>query len=247
MENVNKINVLGINFNNVKMQDAVNKCNEFLLSDKLNMIITPNPEIVMHARKNEEFKNIINNSELVIPDGIGVIYGSKILKTPLKERVAGFDLICNLFENTESSVEKKVYILGAKPGVAQIAKQKLEEKYNLKVVGLQDGYFNQDAIPEIIENINLSGANILLVGLGMEKQEKFIYDNKDKLNVKIAIGCGGTIDVFAGTVKRAPKIFQKLGLEWFYRLLKQPSRIGRMMVLPKFLLVVLFKGKKESK
>lgn len=247
MENINKINVLGINFDNVTMKQAVEKCNDFLLTNKLNMIITPNPEIVMYARKNAEFKKIINNSELVIPDGIGVVYGSKILKRPLKERVAGFDLICNFFENTESTIEKKVFILGAKPGVAEIAKQKIEEKYKIKVVGVQDGYFNQDAIPELIKIINNSDANILLVGLGMEKQEKFIYENKEKLNVKIAIGCGGSIDVFSGTVKRAPKIFQKLGLEWFYRLLKQPSRIVRMMVLPKFLMVVLFKGKKESK
>lgn len=247
MENVNKINVLGVNFDNITMKEAVDKCNDFLLTDKLNIIITPNPEIVMHARKNENFRNIINEAQLVIPDGIGVIYGSKILKTPLKQRVAGFDLICNFFENAENKAEKKVYILGAKPGVAEIAKQKLEEKYNLKVVGVQDGYFNKDLVPEIIQKINSSEANILLVGLGMEKQEKFIYENKVKLNAKIAIGCGGSIDVFAGTVKRAPKLFQKLGLEWFYRLLKQPSRIGRMMVLPKFLLVVLFKGKKESK
>ena len=244
MENTNRINVLGVNFDNVNMKEAINRCNDFIKNGNNNMIVTPNPEIVMFARKDIEFKEVINNAELIIPDGIGVIYGAKILKTPLKERVAGFDLICNLFD--DNTTEKRVFLLGAKPGVAELAKINLEEKYNIKVVGVQDGYFNDDAEDDIIEQINNSGANILLVGLGMKKQEMFTYRNKEKLRVNITIGCGGTIDVFAGVVKRAPKIFQKLGLEWLYRLLKQPSRIGRMMVLPKFLLVVIFKGKKES-
>lgn len=245
MENTDKINVLGVNFDNVNMSEAISKCNDFIATKTNNMIVTPNPEIVMFARKDKEFKEIINKAQLVIPDGIGIIYGAKILKTPLKERVAGFDLICKLFEDNTN--EKKVFLLGAKPGVAELAKINIEEKYNVKVVGIQDGYFNEDAEYEIISQINDSGANILLVGLGMKKQEMFIYKHNKKLNVNISIGCGGTIDVFAGVVKRAPEFFQKLGLEWLYRLLKQPSRIGRMMVLPKFLLVTIFKGKKESK
>lgn len=240
-----KINILGTLFNDVNMKEAIQECNSFLNSDKLNYIVTPNPEIVMVARKNLEFKEIINKADLVIPDGIGVIIASGILKRPLKERVAGFDLICNLFEDN-SNIEKRVYILGAKPGVPEMAKENIEKKYNVKVVGHRDGYFKKEDEQNIIRDVNNSGANILLVGTGMEKQERFIYEYQSQLQPKIAIGCGGSIDVFAGTVKRAPKFFQKCGLEWFYRLLKQPSRIIRMMVLPKFLLIVLFKGKKES-
>lgn len=241
---MNKIEILGVKFDNLDMQEAINKCNGFLKSNKLNYIVTPNPEIVMEAKKDEEFKEILNKADLSVPDGIGVVIASKILKMPLKQRVAGFDLICNLFSNNEN--EKKVYLLGSKPGVCELAKEKIEEKYNVKVVGMHDGYFKEDNEKQIIEDINNSGANILLVGMGMKKQEKLIYKYKDSLKVKIAIGCGGSIDVFSGTVKRAPKFFQKCGLEWLYRIIKQPTRIKRMMVLPKFLLIILFKEKKNK-
>lgn len=241
---MNKINILGVEFDNLNMEEAINKCNEFLQSDKLNYIVTPNPEIVMEAKKDEEFKKILNKADLSIPDGIGIVIASKILKKPLSERVAGFDLICNLFNNNQK--EKNVYLLGSKPGICEMAKEKIEEKYNVKVVGLHDGYFKEDEESKIIEDINNSGANILLVGMGMKKQEKLIYKYKDNLNIKIAIGCGGSIDVFSGAVKRAPSFFQKCGLEWLYRIIKQPTRIKRMMVLPKFLLIVLFKEKKNK-
>lgn len=235
-----KVNILGINFDNVTMQEAVDKCNEFMKSCNLNMIVTPNPEIVMLASEDEVFKNIVNSSSLVVPDGIGIVKAANILKKPMKQRVAGYDLICNFFSDTNSNIEKKVYILGAKPGVAQLAKENIEKQYNVKVVGTQDGYFKDEDVENIINEINNSQANILLAGMGMKKQEQFIYDNKEKLKVNIAIGCGGSIDVFAGTVKRAPKFWVKHNLEWLYRLIKQPSRIGRMLVLPKFLFKVMF-------
>jgi len=236
-----RINILNVKFDNVTMNEAITKCQDFLKTDKVNVIVTPNPEIVMQARKDDIYQKILNNSELVIPDGIGVVIGSKILKTPLKERVAGYDLICNLF-NEKSIDNKKIYILGAKPGVAEEAKKNIEMKYNAKVVGLHDGYFKKDDEETIIKDINNSGANILLVGLGMVRQEKFIDKYKKALNnIRIAIGCGGSIDVLAGVAQRAPKFFVKHNLEWFYRLIKQPTRIGRMMQLPKFLLVLVTK------
>ncbi len=242
---MNKIDILGVEFDNINMQEAIEKCNNFLDSGKLNYIVTPNPEIVMVAKEDEEFKKILNEANLVIPDGIGIIIASKILNKPLKQRLPGFELICNLFENSKK--EKRVYLLGSKPGVCELAKENIEKKYNVKVVGLHDGYFKEDEEISIIEDINESGANILLAGMGMKKQEKLICKYKDNLNVNIAIGCGGTIDVFSGTVKRAPKLFQKLGLEWLYRLIKQPSRFKRMLVLPKFLLIILFKEKRKIK
>lgn len=239
---MDKVNILGVEFDNVTMNEAINMCNEFLQSNKLNAIVTPNPEIVMLARKDEEFMKIINSASLVVPDGIGVIKGAKILKTPLKERVAGYDLICNLFDDTRE-IKKKVYILGAKPGVAEQAKANIEKKYNIEVVGTRNGYFQQEDVPKIVEDISMSGANILLVGMGMKKQEQFIFQNSDKLNVNIAIGCGGSIDVLAGVARRAPEFWVKHNLEWLYRLIKQPSRLFRMMVLPQFLLTVIFNKK----
>lgn len=243
---MNKINVLGIDFDNVNMQEAVEKCKVFLSGDTSNLIVTPNPEIVMAAKDNEEFKNIINHAALVIPDGIGVVKGASILGTPLKERVAGFDLISNLLELYKNG-EHTFYFWGSKPGIAELAKQKLEEKYpNIKIIGVDDGYFDDNKKRKIIENIRTLKPDILLVGTGAPKQEKIINELLDEKVFKIGIGCGGSLDVLSGTVKRAPKIFIKLHMEWAWRLLKQPSRIGRMMVLPKFLKEVKKVAKQKS-
>ena len=241
---MDKVEVLGIYFDNVNMTEAVERCEHMLNGEKANLLVTPNPEIVMKAKEDSEYKDIINNrASLVIPDGIGIIKGAKILETPLKERVAGYDLICNLLEKYKNG-EKTFYFWGSKPGVADIAKQKCEEKYpNIKIVGTDDGYFDDAKKEQIINKISELKPDILLVGIGFPKQEKLINSLLDKNIFKLAIGCGGSIDVLSGTVKRAPKLFIKLHIEWSWRLIKQPSRIGRMMVLPKFLSEV----KKEAK
>ena len=210
-------------------------------------IYTPNPEIIMSAKNDSEFMEILNKADLCTADGIGVVYGAKILGDPVPCRVAGFDLTCNILDRMKD-MEDGVFLFGAKPGVAEIAAKRLEEKYpGLNVMGTNDGYFTEKDVPAIIEKINNSGAKLLLVCLGAKKQEKWIQDNCDKLtNVRLCMGVGGTIDVFAGNVKRAPKIFIKLNLEWLYRLCKQPSRIGRYVAIPKFIIAVL-KSRKERK
>ena len=230
-----KIPLLGVNFDNVTMEEAVEKCMTFLSGDGSNLVVTPNPEIVMCAKDDPEFKEIINHASLVIPDGIGVIKGAKILGTPLKERVAGYDLICNLFEQAKDG-SISFYFWGSKPGVAELAKEKIKEKYpELNVLGTHHGYFKEEEENEIIEEIRSLKPDILLVGLGFPKQEKTIHKYLNERIFKIGIGCGGSIDVIAGTVKRAPKFFINLHLEWFYRLLKQPTRFKRMLVLPQFI------------
>ncbi len=243
-----KIDIMGVDVDNVTMKQAIGRFKTFMGKDKLHLVCTPNPEIIMRAKEDKSLKNILANADLVVPDGIGVVIASKILKgTSLKERVAGFDLVQNTMKISKDK-EYKYFFFGSKPDIAKLASEKMSEKYpNIEVVGYRDGYFEDSETDEIVDQINKSGANILLVGLGAPKQEQWIVDNRDKLdNIKVAVGVGGSLDVMSGEVKRAPVLFQKLGMEWFYRLISEPTRAKRMLVLPKFLIEVVEKRIKSK-
>ncbi|MBQ1274452.1 MAG: WecB/TagA/CpsF family glycosyltransferase [Cellulosilyticum sp.] len=237
----NKVDILGVSISNITMREATQKVKEFVKTDSFHSVYTPNPEFVMLAQDDEAFRKILNEADLVVPDGIGVVIGSKIKKTPLPERVPGYDLA----QNTMKEAVKegyKYYFFGGKPGVAEEAAVKMRETYpGIQIVGTRNGYFKPEDEAEIIADINASGANILFVCLGAPKQEKWIEANKHLMpHIRVAMGLGGSLDGMAGRVKRAPMIYQKLGLEWFYRLLKEPTRFKRMLVLPKFLVKVIF-------
>ena len=235
------IDILGVKVDKISFDNALDRAEQLVKTDGVSAVFTPNPEIIMAAKDDEEFREILNGADLCTADGIGVVYAARILKTPVPERVAGFDLTCALLECLSRSGEG-VFLFGAKPGVAETAKANMEKKYEgINIVGTRNGYFTADDEAEIIKEINESGAKLLLVCLGAPKQEKWIAANRDKLSVNLCMGVGGTLDVFAGTAKRAPKLFIKLNLEWLYRLLKQPSRIGRFAALPKFMIEVLKK------
>lgn len=241
------VNILGVNIDNITAAAALNRAEELVESEGTSVIYTPNPEIVMAAYEDPDFRGVLNSADMCVPDGIGVVYGSRIIGRPLPERVAGFDLSMGLMERM-SGFGGRVFLFGSKPGVADEAAKKLTEKFpGLRIAGTRNGYFAESDEPEIIDKINASNADLLMVCLGAPKQEKWINKYKDKLNVKLCIGAGGSLDVVAGTVKRAPEIFIKLNLEWFYRLCKQPSRIGRFMALPKFILTVKKENKKNDK
>jgi len=203
-------------------------------------IVTPNPEIVWMARRDRALSAAINGAGLVLPDGIGIVLAARILGTPLRcGRVPGIDFVAALFEKT-AAAGGRVFLLGAKPGIAQEAGKKLAEKYEgLVISGAEDGYFTEDG--PVINLINASGSDLLLVCLGAPKQELWMAENSGLLDVPLCIGLGGALDVFAGRVKRAPAVFIKLGLEWFYRLIREPSRIKRMIKLPLFVLAVIWK------
>ena len=231
--------VLGVPFDAVTMQEAVARAKKLLKEDGQHIICTPNPEIVMEAQKDRELMNILHEADLVVPDGIGVVWASKYSEIRLTERVAGFDLTQNLMADLAATGET-FYFFGGAPGVASAAARKMMKKYRgLKVVGVHNGYFDEKEEKRIIQDIKTKAPSILLVGLGAPKQEKWIYDNLRLIDAKIAIGVGGSFDVMAGNVKRAPMIFRQLGLEWFHRLITQPTRWRRMMRLPKFALTVL--------
>jgi len=233
------VDILGVRIDRVNLTDAQNKVLDFLKEDKLHMIFTPNSEIIMAAQKDQHLMDVLNNADMLIADGIGVVYASKILGKPLPERVAGFDLASRLIPILANN-HYSLYIFGGAPGVAEIAKAKLEEKNpGLRIVGVHDGYFDSQKEQEIINDINSKKPDVLFVCLGAPKQEKWIYEHREQLHVKVCMGIGGSIDVFAGKAKRAPEIYQKLGLEWFYRLMKEPWRYKRMLALPKFAWTVI--------
>lgn len=235
----NICNILGVPINNITHNEAVELVCGYLNNDDKKMIFTPNPEFVMSALKDEEFMNILNKGDLLVPDGIGVVIASKILGKALKERVAGYDLVQAVFNKIKDN-GKTVYFLGGGKGIAEDARAKMEDKHKgIKIVGVHDGYFDENEEKLIIEEINRLKPDLVLVGIGFPKQEKWIYKHKDILEVKVFIGVGGSFDGMSGNVKRAPDIFIKLGLEWFYRLVKQPSRFFRMLQLPLFLLTVI--------
>lgn len=231
--------ILGVPFNNMSAVEAVEMAMVCLEGESKGMLFTPNPEMVMLAQKDEEFMTILNSSTINVPDGIGIVYGSKFTSNPISERVAGYDLVQAVFDRMKTS-RKTVYFFGGAPGVAQAAKEAMEKKHRgLNVVGVADGYFDEEKEKQIIAEINELRPDLLLVGIGFPKQEKWIYNNLDRLNVKLAIGVGGSFDVMSGNVKRAPAIFIKLGFEWFHRLITQPSRFVRMLQLPVFMIEVI--------
>ncbi|OON97361.1 MAG: N-acetylmannosaminyltransferase [Epulopiscium sp. Nele67-Bin005] len=236
-----KITIMDIKIDKVTMNDAVEIFHHFLKTDKLRTICTPNPEIIMQSKENAPLKNFVNSADLVLPDGIGVVIASKILPCgSLPERVAGYDFVQKTMQTSKNKAHK-YYFFGGKPEVAQIAANNMRQKYpQIDVVGTHDGYFSDEDTQNIIDDINNSGANILLVALGSPKQELWILENGHKFtNLKVVIGVGGSLDVMAGVVKRAPKIFQQFGCEWLYRLISEPKRAKRMLVLPVFLVQVI--------
>ena len=234
-----KTDIMGIAFDNVTMQEALDKATAILQGDRTCYAVTPNAEIAYEAMKDESLRGLINGADLVLPDGAGVVLASKLLKTPLKQKVAGVDFADGLLGLLAES-GRSVYLLGSKPGVAELAAEKMREKHpGLIICGMHDGYFKDEA--PVIEAVNAAKPDVLFVCLGAPKQELFMKRHQQELTCRLMIGLGGSLDSFAGTVKRAPKWMIAANLEWLYRLYKEPKRFGRMLRLPKYLFAVLGK------
>lgn len=204
-----------------------------------NMIVNINPEIIINNYKNKDFVEKLNNQKYQIPDGIGVILASKIRKGNIKQRIAGIDFMDMIIEKS-LKLHPKIFLYGAKPDIIKAAENELKKKYQeINIVGTVDGYKSND---EVLKLLNEAKPDILFVGTGSPKQEKFILENKDKfLGIKIIMPVGGSFDVISKSLKRAPRIIIKYNLEWLYRLIKQPSRFFRQLKLVKFLLLILIK------
>ena len=225
-----KTDILGIQFDNLTREEAKEAGAVLLRSPEFHYAVTPNPEFILAADKDLEFQKILNQADLVLPDGIGVVYSAKILGTPLKGRVAGFDFACDMLD-VLNEMGGRLYLLGAKPGVAEEAGRRISEGHpDVGLCGTHDGYF-KDSDP-VAREVAQAQPDLLFVCLGAPKQEKWISRFGLITGAKLAIGLGGALDVFAGNVERAPEQWQKAGMEWAYRLKKEPKRIGRMAKLP---------------
>lgn len=225
-----RIDVLGVGFDNVTMAEAVDRACALLDQPGPHYVVTPNPEIVEVCRADAAAAAAVNGADLVLADGIGVIKGAAMLGTPLKERTPGIELAGHLMGKLAER-GKSLYLLGAKPGVAELAAKRLTAQYpGLTIAGTRDGYFKEDG--PVAEEIRRSGADCVFVCLGAPKQEKWMARWGALTGAKLAIGLGGALDVFAGNVDRAPEKWRRMGLEWAYRLSREPKRIGRMAKLP---------------
>ncbi|MFA6549509.1 MAG: polysaccharide pyruvyl transferase CsaB [Candidatus Margulisiibacteriota bacterium] len=228
-----EVDFSGIKVDNVTLTEAAQKAEEFIKSRQPHLIVTPNPEIIVTAQDDPDLKHIMNAADLRVPDGISMVVVSKILGRPLKERVSGIDLMLKLIK---ISAEKgyRIFLLGSAPGVAAEATKQLTNKHpSLQIVGTQDGYFKDDS--EVTQKIKNAGPDILFVGLGGGKQEKWCARRLQELGTSACMTIGGSLDVISGRKQRAPKWIQALYIEWLYRLITEPNRWKRQLALPKFL------------
>jgi len=233
-----KVAILDVNVDSVKMTEAIDIVEKLMDAQKPSFIATANAEMIMMADQDEELKSILNHADLVVPDGAGTVWAARHLGVSMPERVAGYDLTQHLLARAPQT-KKRVFFFGSAPGVADKAKIKAESEYpGIQIVGVRDGYFKKEQEQDIIDQIKNARPDLLLAALGVPKQEKWLYAHLQELNVPVSIGVGGTLDVMAGVMKRAPLWMQKAKLEWLFRGLLQPKRIGRLIALPRFVIKV---------
>jgi N-acetylglucosaminyldiphosphoundecaprenol N-acetyl-beta-D-mannosaminyltransferase len=235
----NRIAVLNVMIDVVTMKEAVATVKQFMLQKKPHLIVTPNAEMIMMANKDKQLAHIINSADLVVPDGAGVVWAARYQGNIMPERVAGYDLVQHLLREAVSE-KYRIYMFGGAPGVAERARKIAEERFpGVQIVGTRNGFFNEQEETGILNAIKICQPDILLVALGVPRQEKWLDEYKEELKVPVAIGVGGSFDVMAGIVQRAPLWMQRGNLEWLFRLLSEPKRAIRMLALPRFVIKVM--------
>lgn len=234
-QNFNTVSILGVDFIQATNQEFLEQIYADSRAGKNRFVVTANPEIVMLARQDREYANILAQADYTTADGIGIIKGASILNRTLPERITGFDTMKALLKwsNTEN---KRIFLLGAKPAVIKATVKKISQQYpNITICGWHDGYYKDEK--QVANEIKAAHPDFVFAALGFPKQEYFIDANRQVADA-IWMGVGGSFDVLANFTKRAPQKWQDLHLEWLYRLLKEPSRLGRMMSLPKYLILI---------
>lgn len=239
MSSVPTVSLYGIPVSKLDMKQTVQYLTEAIEQKRPHQVITANPIMLMAALENPNYHRMMQKAELIVPDGTGVVWAANYVGNPVSERVPGYDLMHELMKVGEKR-NWKVYLLGASPDVIQACADKLKLLYpGIQIVGVQDGYFGPERDEEIVSAIEAAAPDILLVGRSADTQEPWIAKYKERLGIPIMMGVGGSFDVLSGKLKRAPVAFQKMRLEWFYRLLQEPYRYKRMLVLPQFAVKVI--------
>ena len=236
---LNSVDLLGMRVDRVSMNQALELIEKFIAEKVPRHIVTADASMVVTAKQDTEFGGIVQDSDLVTPDGAGILWATKRLKRPVTSKVSGVDLSAKC---CELSAQKgwRIFFFGAAPGVAQTAAEKMTARFpGSQIVGWRDGFFTLEQEADVVAEIKAARPDILLVALGIPKQEKFIFRNKAALGVPVCIGVGGTLDVFSGTVKRAPVWMQNVGLEWLYRVASNPKKLSKVALLPRFALMTL--------
>jgi len=236
---VQRIEILGVPVDCVDMHMAVEIVDIMLAGDHAETVIAVNPEKVMKAQNDPLLMRRLRNAGLLIPDGIGVVLAARLLGLGRMERVPGSELmpaICELAANKGY----RVFLFGASPEVNKHTREVLTEKYpGILIVGNQDGYISDENMPGLIERINTLQTQIMFIALGSPKQELWMEEYLPRLDIRVCQGVGGTFDVIAGYVRRAPLIFRRMHLEWLYRLVTNPRRLLRQTALPRYMFQVL--------
>lgn len=229
-----KENYLGVDVCSYNYDELADLLMKDIEKKKKSFIVAINPEKIMKAQNDPALLELLNKAEYQIPDGVGVLLASKLKGGSIRSRVTGIDMMLKLCETAVQN-DKKIFMYGGKPGVAEAAKKELEKMFpGIKIVGTLDGYEKDQDV--VRSKINEHQPEILFVALGSPAQEHWIVANREKISPFVYQGVGGSFDVISGNLKRAPLAFQKVGMEWLYRLIKEPWRWKRQVILPQFLI-----------
>jgi N-acetylglucosaminyldiphosphoundecaprenol N-acetyl-beta-D-mannosaminyltransferase len=241
-----RVQILGIPIDCLTMAETMHRLESYARSDRPHFIITADAAGIVQAQSDPEYHALYSRADLVTPDSAGVLWAAKRAGHPLKERVSGVDIVdraCALSADKGYSI----YFLGAEPGVAELAAEKMQLRHpGCNIVGTRHGYFPPESDAIIALEVAELNPDFLFVAMGIPRQEKFILGTQEVIRARVAIGVGGSFDVFAGKVKRAPVLFQKLRLEWLWRTIQNPTKLAKVKLLPKFVAMVLRSGKSDA-
>jgi len=247
MKPVPKVHIFGIPFSKMSMKETVEYLTEAILAKRQQHVITANPIMIMSALEDAKYESMMKKADLIVPDGSGVVWAANKGGEPVTERVTGFDLLHELLRVGEKH-HWKIYLLGTSQEIIEAAAKKLQLQYpQVRIIGYRNGFFGADQDQEVIEQISQHEPDLLFVARGATTQEPWIIQHRAQLNSSLIMGVGGSFDVISGKLQRAPQWIQNLKLEWLFRLIQEPKRLPRMLVLPKFMLKVMRNKEKLTK